>query len=145
ANLRFGIREVTAEHTPDGSVEFKTNSKTEAVREGTATGGLLFKINGKNVLIRGGGWSPDMFLRWPSERLRNQFQLTRDMGLNAIRLEGRMETDEFFDLADQMGILIMPGWTCCDMWEHWKEWQPETYKIASASLRHELDRLRNHP
>jgi exo-1,4-beta-D-glucosaminidase len=56
-----------------------------------------------------------------------------------------METDEFFDLADEMGLLIMPGWTCCDMWEHWKEWTPETYKIAGASLKHELDRLRNHP
>jgi len=44
-----------------------------------------------------------------------------------------------------MGILIMPGWTCCDMWEHWKEWQPEHYKIAGASLKHELDRMRNHP
>ena len=144
--VRFGIREVTAEITKGGgSIEYETNSRTEPLRKGMATGSLLFRVNGKRVLIRGGGWAPDMFLRWPTERYRDQFNVTKGMGLNAIRLEGRMETDEFFDLADEMGLLIMPGWTCCDMWEHWKDWTPETYKIAGASLKHELDRLRNHP
>ncbi len=61
------------------------------------------------------------------------------MGLNAIRLEGKMEDDNFFDLADQYqstfvtyllhiltiakyGILILPGWCCCDAWQHWDAW-----------------------
>ena len=56
-----------------------------------------------------------------------------------------MERDEFFDMADRMGILIMPGWTCCDMWEHWSDWTPETRAIAAASLADQLLRLRNHP
>ena len=44
-----------------------------------------------------------------------------------------------------MGILIMPGWTCCDMWEHWDDWKPEHMKIAGASLHDQITRLRNHP
>jgi exo-1,4-beta-D-glucosaminidase len=39
----------------------------------------------------------------------------------------------------------MPGWTCCDFWEKWKEWTPETTRIASASLSDQAVRLRNHP
>jgi len=42
------------------------------------------------------------------------------MGLNTIRLEGRIDRDELFDKTDEMGILVMPGWTCCDAWEKWK-------------------------
>lgn len=125
AQVTFGIRQVTSELTK--------------------TGGRLFRINGKNLLIRGGGWSSDMLLRWSPKRLTSELRLTRDMGLNTIRLEGKLERNEFFDLADHMGLLIMPGWCCCDMWEHWQSWEPEHYKIAAASLADQLYRLRNHP
>ena len=39
----------------------------------------------------------------------------------------------------------MPGWTCCDMWEQWKDWTAETRKIAAASMADQARRLRNHP
>lgn len=124
AETRFGIREVTSQLTDKGA--------------------RLFTINGRKILIRGAAWAPDMLLRWSPEQATAALQYTRDMGLNAIRLEGRMERDEFFDMADQMGILIMPGWTCCDMWEHWKDWTADTRTIAAASLSDQLWRLRNH-
>ena len=56
-----------------------------------------------------------------------------------------MERDEYFDMADRFGILIMPGWTCCDAWEKWGQWTPEQMTIASASLADQITRLRNHP
>jgi len=46
-------------------------------------------------------------------------QYVQDMNLNTIRLEGKIESDEFFNLADEKGILIMAGWCCCDLWEEW--------------------------
>jgi exo-1,4-beta-D-glucosaminidase len=39
----------------------------------------------------------------------------------------------------------MPGWTCCDAWEKWKNWKPEQHKIAGDSLRSQIRILRNHP
>ena len=36
-----------------------------------------------------------MLLRESSERLQNEFRYIRDLNLNAIRLEGKMETDAF--------------------------------------------------
>jgi len=105
----------------------------------------LFQINGKNILIRGGGWSPDMMLRENSRRLEDEFRYVQAMGLNTIRLEGKLETEEFFDLADRKGVLIMAGWCCCDQWEHWAKWKPEDFKIAEQSLRDQIYRMRSHP
>jgi exo-1,4-beta-D-glucosaminidase len=121
----FGIREVTSEVN--------------------ATGGRAFHINGKNILIRGGGWTPDMMLRENSQRLHDEFRYVRDMGLNTVRLEGKLETQEFFDLADHEGILVMAGWCCCDFWERWPRWKPQDFEIAQQSLRDQIYRLRSHP
>jgi exo-1,4-beta-D-glucosaminidase len=110
----------------------------------TDSGHRLFKINGRKLLIRGAAWAPDMFLRWSPERLDADLAYVRDMGLNTIRLEGRLDHDEFFDKTDKLGILVMPGWTCCDAWERWKRWQGDQRKVAAASLTDQIGRLRNH-
>jgi len=124
-HIRFGIREVTSELTDQGH--------------------RLFRINGKRILIRGGGWTQDMLLRPSIDRLRYQLQYVRDMNLNTIRLEGQLESDNFFNLADEMGILVMAGWCCCDIWERWDQWPPGTLQIAKESLRTQALRLRSHP
>jgi exo-1,4-beta-D-glucosaminidase len=123
--VRFGIREVTSELTDKGY--------------------RLFRINGKPILIRGAGWSQDMLLREDTERLAEQFHLVRDMHLNTIRLEGKLETEEFYRLADEQGILVMAGWCCCDHWEHWDKWSGDTLEVAVASLRSQMLRIRHHP
>ena len=125
SETRFGIREITSELNANGK--------------------RVFSINGKKFLVRGGGWSPDMMLRENSQRLKDELNYVQDMGLNTIRLEGKLETKEFFDLADERGILVMAGWCCCDHWEHWPNWKPEDYKIAEQSLRDQIYRLRSHP
>jgi len=45
----------------------------------------------KNILIRGGGWTPDMMLRQTPERLADEFNYVHDLGLNTVRLEGKLE------------------------------------------------------
>ena len=104
----------------------------------------LFKMNGKKILIRGGGWSSDMMLRYDDEREENEIRYARDMHLNTIRLEGKMMNQHFFDTADRLGVLVMPGWCCCSYWERWRNWKPEDYRLAGESLRDQIRRLRNH-
>jgi exo-1,4-beta-D-glucosaminidase len=123
-DVTFGIRQVTSEMN---------------------NGHTLFKINGKPVLVRGGGWAPDMLLRSSPERMEAEFRYLRDLGLNTIRLEGKLEAQSFYDLADKYGVLIMAGWCCCDMWERWNEWGNEQYRVAQASMRDQMRLLRNHP
>ena len=131
---RFGIREVTAD--------------LDAQKH------LAFKVNGRNVLIRGGGWASDMFLRFVPEKIRAEFRYVKEMNLNAIRLEGQLQPDYFYDLADQEGILILAGWCCCSHWEHWTRrsdyqngpvWDQKDYEIAAKSQTDQIKRLRNHP
>ena len=123
--VKFGIREITSELNSNGARQFY--------------------INGRKILIRGGGWSPDMLLRQDLDRLQNEFRYVRDMNLNTIRLEGKLETEEFYNLADEQGVLIMAGWCCCDHWEQWKRWQPGDLEIATASLHSQIMRMRSHP
>jgi exo-1,4-beta-D-glucosaminidase len=132
---------VQGQTTDEQSVDFGFR---EVTSEFTASGSRLFRVNGKRILIRGGGWSPDMLMRTDENRLLDQFRLVRNLNLNTIRLEGKLETDEFFHLADQQGILVMLGWCCCDHWEHWKDWTPDDLTIATASLRAQMLRLRHH-
>ncbi|MGA2535244.1 MAG: sugar-binding domain-containing protein, partial [Terracidiphilus sp.] len=138
--LTLSFRE-QAEVTDEQSVEFGIR---EITSELTANGNRLFRVNGKPILIRGAGWSQDMLLRTDERRLQDQFRLVEDMNLNTIRLEGKLETDDFFRIADRDGILVMLGWCCCDHWEHWKDWTADDLGIATASLRSQMLRLRHH-
>jgi len=126
--VRFGIREVS----------FELLEGHDDVR--------LFRVNGKPILIRGGGWASDMMLRPASpERLDAELRYVLDLGLNTIRLEGKLESDELYARADELGLLLMPGWMCCDRWEHWEDWTDDDRRIAAASMDSQARRLRNHP
>ncbi|WP_405875993.1 glycosyl hydrolase 2 galactose-binding domain-containing protein [Streptomyces sp. NBC_00005] len=132
AHQTFGIRDVQAPLNSDGARQYR--------------------INGRKLLIKGGGWSPDEFLRWDRSYVEDRLKYALDLGLNTIRLEGHLEPDEFFDLADRYGILTLPGWECCDKWEGQvngsetgDKWTAADYPVAKASMAAEAARLRDHP
>ncbi len=117
----------------------------QTTSELTADGYRLFKVNGKPLLVRGAGWTPDMMLRVDESRRDAEFRYVKEMGLNTIRLEGKLENEAFFERADREGILIMAGWCCCDAWEKWNKWGDENRHVSVDSLRDQLLRLRKHP
>jgi exo-1,4-beta-D-glucosaminidase len=133
AHRTFGIRDVQAPLNSDGARQYR--------------------INGRKLLIKGGGWSPDEFLRWDRTYVEDRLKYALDLGLNTIRLEGHIEPDEFFDLADRYGVLTLPGWECCDKWEgqvngsgeSGDPWTAADYPVAKASMAAEAARLRDHP
>ena len=45
-----------------------------------------------------------------------EFTYMKDMGMNAVRLEGKMEIDDFYRIADETGMLVLVGWMCCGSW-----------------------------
>ena len=144
-NVNFGIREITGElygAAPRPGEVFDNNDGSKRIQ--TDERPFLIRVNHRPVLIRGAGWAPEMLMRTSEDRLRAELSYARDMHLNAIRLEGKLEGDEFFDLADRMGILILAGWCCCDRWEQWDTWQPSDLAIATDSLRTQILRLRSH-
>ncbi|MYW14093.1 exo-beta-D-glucosaminidase [Streptomyces sp. SID2955] len=117
-----------------------------------SAGDRQYRINGRELLIKGGGWSPDEFLRWDRSYAEDRLKYAVDLGLNTIRLEGHLEPDEFFDLADRLGVLTLPGWECCDKWEgdvnpdgSGERWDDADHTVAEASMAAEAARLRDHP
>lgn len=132
----FGIRTVTSE----------LNSHNDT----------MFSVNGYPIQITGGGYTSDMFLRWDPHRFADIARYTLDMGMNTIRLEGKMEQPELYDIADKLGLLLMAGWECCDRWESWPYnhdlsmdppplWYDDDYKTVNASMRHEAAMMQHHP
>jgi exo-1,4-beta-D-glucosaminidase len=141
------LETLTVRYTSDGAVSDTTSARVgirEATSELTDKGARLFRINRKPILIRGGGWSQDLMLREDHENLPQQIRMVKDLRLNTIRLEGKLEANEFYRLTDENGILVMAGWCCCDQWEHWKDWTPENYQVAAESLRTQMLRIRHH-
>lgn len=116
----------------------------------TAQGYRQFEVNGKPVLVRGAGWAPDMFLRDDPARMQAEFRYIQNLGLNTIRTEGKLEDARFYDLADRSGLMVLPGWECCDKWEAaagtgGEPWSAADWKVAAASMASEARLLRNHP
>jgi exo-1,4-beta-D-glucosaminidase len=102
-----------------------------------------FIVNGKPILIRGAAWSPDIFQRRSTERQEQEVKLVRDMNMNIIRSEGKMEDDNFYDLCDQYGMLVMTGWMCCGVWQHPEKWDAAERHVAMASDSSVMYWLRN--
>lgn len=118
-DVRFGIREVD------------TYINDEGWRG--------YRVNGKNILIRGGAWmTSDMLLNLTEYRYDALIRYAREANLNTLRSEGFSirETDEFYDLCDEYGILVVQqifGRNLPD--------EP----LAIASIEDMLLRIRNHP
>jgi len=108
-------------------------------------GSRLFTINGHDILIYGAAWTPDMMLRQSKERDIIDIAYIKNLNLNAVRLEGKLATDHFWNLCDKEGILVLAGWCCCSHWEKWKDWKKGDIRIAEESLLSQILRLRNHP
>ncbi len=70
---------------------------------------FAFVVNGQPVFARGANWIPDdVFLtRIPRERYAERIQQSKDAGINLLRVWGGgiYETDDFYDLCDEQGIL----------------------------------------
>ena len=130
ASAAFGIRSVSSHLTPQGYRQFV--------------------VNGKPVLIRGAGWTPDMFLRTDPKRREAEFSYIANLGLNTVRSEGKLEDQDFYELADRAGLMVLAGWECCDKWEAaartgGEPWSAGDFRVAESSMASEARLLRNHP
>ncbi|MCW2944835.1 MAG: beta-mannosidase [Actinoallomurus sp.] len=131
----FGIRTVTSYLTP------VVPGKTRAPH-----GYRRFLINGVPLVIRGGGWSPDMFMRYSPQNIQDQLSYIKNLGLNTLRFEGNLPPDDMFAQMDRAGVLAMPGWQCCDRWEHPIGKWPDALRANAANQATRVAQwLRDHP
>ena len=105
-----------------------------------------FEVNGEKIWARGANWIPNH--SFPSiitkADYRNQLDKCVDMGFNMLRVwgGGLYETDEFYDLCDELGILVWQDFPfACAYYPDDEAWQEVIKQEAAANV----IRLRNHP
>jgi exo-1,4-beta-D-glucosaminidase len=109
----FGIRQIKTKLIDDQSREFI--------------------VNGKRIMLRGAAWSPDIFQRRSTKRQEQEIKLYRDMNMNVIRSEGKLEDDNFYRLCDKYGLLVISGWMCCGTWQYPENWDVAKRQAAMSA------------
>ncbi|MFM9033326.1 MAG: glycosyl hydrolase 2 galactose-binding domain-containing protein [Mycobacterium sp.] len=133
AALKFGIRTVGQARDGDDSLA------------PGAGGNFYLTVNGREFPVRGATYTPDLLYRYDPDRDAAILRYTRDLGLNMLRMESKIASSRFVEMADEMGIPLMYGWMCCNQWERWAQWDDEDRRVADESLRSQIAILRSHP
>ena len=120
---RFGIREIVSDRkTPDKS--------------------RVFYVNGKRLFIRGTNWIPEAMLRTSDERTYAELRYSRQSGVNLLRMWGGgiAESDYFFQLCDELGLLV---WQ--EFWKTGDTRHPHDKALYMSNVESTVKRIRNHP
>ena len=92
---RVGFREIAAGPTADHDVD---------------RSGLFIHVNRAPVFVRGALWTPlDIVgLTASTDAIRAALETVRAAGMNMLRISGigHYESDEFYDLCDELGVLV---------------------------------------
>ncbi|MEV4265993.1 glycoside hydrolase family 2 protein [Kribbella sp. NPDC049584] len=90
---RVGFRDITVNVAPDN--------------DGTP---FVLSVNGKPIYVRGANWIPDdaFVTRLNAETYRTSIQDAVDAGMNLLRVWGGgiYESEAFYDVCDELGILV---------------------------------------
>ena len=124
---QFGIRQLEYAPFPSG-----------------ATNGTYFRqfvVNGVNVYMKGAGWCTiDAMMRFSRQDYDRILSRAHDAGINFFRAwgGGLVETDEFYDLCDEYGILVYQEWPCC-----WDSTKTQPADVLNETVVLNCKRLRN--
>jgi beta-mannosidase len=105
-----------------------------------------FQINGQPLWAVGANWIPDH--SFPSQvrtpALRERLEAAASAGCNLLRVWGGgvYESDQFFDLCDELGLLVWQDFPfACAYYPDNGQYAEEVAREAAANIQ----RLRNHP
>ncbi len=130
SQFQIGLREVELDTSPDdyGAV-------------------WTLKVNGCEIWCKGANWIPDdVFLPRANEpqRLQTRLQQAADAGMNTLRVWGGgiYETDAFYSLCDQMGLLVWQDFPfACAAYAE----ESPLKELVEAEARFNVARLSKHP
>ncbi len=125
----FGIRTIEMRPQPGGPDPKKYN--------------WIYTVNGREIFVKGANWCTlDALLRFPRQRYERFLGLAKEQNIQLLRAwgGGMPETEDFYRLCDDYGIMVMQEWPTC--WDSQKE-QP-FQELEETVLCH-MPRLRNHP
>jgi beta-mannosidase len=126
----------------------RTGLRTLELRQQPDAAGksFTFVVNGVPVFARGANWIPaDSFPeRVTRERYRHLLESARDANMNMLRVwgGGYYEMDDFYELCDELGIMVWQDFMfACSMYPGDEKFLESVRAEATDNVR----RLRNHP
>ncbi len=148
---RYTVRATLAPDTPGAThIEQRTGLRTvELRREVDRNGGqgFAFVINGVPIFAKGANVIPfDMFpARVDAARIRRELTAARDANMNMLRNwgGGYYEDDVFFDIADELGLLVWQDFMFGGGMQ--PGYDPAFRANVVAEARDNVRRLRHHP
>ncbi len=128
AHRRIGLRDLSLVSEPDAA--------------GRSFG---FRVNGRDVFARGANWIPADALhgRITREGVRDLLQSAVDANMNMIRVwgGGRYEPDWFYDLCDEMGLMVWQDFMfACNLYPS----TPDFLREVDREVRDVVARLNHH-
>ncbi|MGB6304986.1 MAG: glycoside hydrolase family 2 protein [Acidobacteriaceae bacterium] len=145
----YAFHAVLAMHgEAEDTSEVRTGLRSVELRRDPDQWGRSFEfvVNGIPIFAKGANVVPfDSFpSRVPVAQIHDILQSAKDANMNIIRIwgGGYYETQEFYELCDQMGIMV---------WQDFmfgNPWQPGTVSFkqnVAQEVEDQLKRLRNHP
>ncbi|TDD49760.1 glycoside hydrolase family 2 protein [Kribbella antibiotica] len=125
---RVGFRDITMNVAPD--------------KDG---GPFVLSVNGKPIYVRGANWIPDdaFVTRLNRSTYETSIQDALDAGMNLLRVWGGgiYETDDFYDICDEQGVLVWQDFlfACAAYSEDeplWSEVEAEAQQAVTRLSRH---------
>jgi hypothetical protein len=113
------------------------------MREIVANGNKLF-LNGKPLFLAGYGddttYPLTGMMPWDKETYLKHLRLMRSLGFNFVRHHSCMPHDEYFDAADEVGMLVQPeaGMAYVKFW-------PKAHDLFAKEWPNLITAFRNHP
>ena len=116
------------------------------VRDDARGRSLTFRINGRDIFCKGANWIPVDALpaRQSDAAYRARLESARDANMNMLRVwgGGQYESAEFYDLCDELGLLIWHDFMfACSTYPA----DPLFLANVSEEVVHQVKRLRDHP
>lgn len=143
------VRHEAIKQSPNGWAESltaagETSKAVTPIAETLPEPHLTIRVNGVRIAARGGNWGMDDAMKRVSyDWLAPFFRLQREANMNIIRnWMGNNNEEEFFDLADENGMMIMN-----DFWQSTQNFQvePDDAGLFLTNARDTIARYRNHP
>lgn len=125
----FGIRTIEMAPFPEGKREDRYD--------------WTFVINGRPMFVKGTGWcTMDALMDFPRERYDRLLRIAKSQHVQMLRAwgGGMPETDDFYDLCDQYGILVIQEWPTA-----WNSHNTQPFDMLQETVVRNTKRIRNHP
>ncbi|RYD29212.1 MAG: glycoside hydrolase family 2 [Lysobacteraceae bacterium] len=143
------VRHEAIKQSPNGwteslTVAGQTSPAVTPVEETMPEPHLTIRVNGVQIAARGGNWGmDDAMKRVGRDRLAPYFRLQKEAHMNVIRnWMGNNTEAEFFDLADETGMMVLN-----DFWQSTQNFQvePQDPELFLKNADDVVRRYRNHP